>query len=424
MKVDLERALREADYREAVIDEPGAVLLKRLGVYAEPMYEPAMAYDWDGTPVGLYDKGPLRRGGIPADPTLRFDEYKHLLELGPRARALVVSRDTTPLEAVRSRVTDAAPEVRGALSRRHDVDEALLLELARRGDTSALHSPRTTLAVLEEVHAHLKHAHLLHLLAKHPLASTAMLDAISRMPHDSADLELAAHPNASQEAILRVAERGRPDASERAAQRADLSEASALRLMTHPEVKVRRTLAQHTRWSAVMRHLMSDVEQVRSALALNPRLLPEVAFEMDSAMARSWLAGRLDLSADLVERLAHDPVPEVRKGVATHQAVWRDLLARDPDATVRAAAAVRCSSELVPGLLADPSPVVREALAMWRREQLTVEQLLTLAADPDVRVRRALALYNRAMPRQVAERLAVDPDERVRQTVRALVPRD
>jgi hypothetical protein len=128
-------------------------------------------------------------------------------------------------------------------------------------------------------------------------------------------------------------------------------------------------------------------------VAYNKRLPIDLALEMNFDLARCALAARQDVPAELVDRLAGDPAAIVRKCVATYHPRWRDPLARDPDADVRAEAAHGCSRERVAELVKDPSSKVRWAVARWRCAELTREEKDALRNDPEEQVRRSARMW-------------------------------
>lgn len=160
---------------------------------------------------------------------------------------------------------------------------------------------------------------------------------------------------------------------------------------------------------------------VRAALVVGSRNAGRELFERliddPDMQVRKYLAEGDTVPADLRARLAHDPDPDVR---ATLARWWpqapeevRRILLTDPIDEVRAAA---CSTyyartphpvppaDLVPGLLDDP---VTRAGAV-RHVDLTAETAQRLADDPDNKVRRELAAHPQ-LPPALRDRLAEDP---------------
>ncbi|WP_031072805.1 hypothetical protein [Streptomyces sp. NRRL WC-3742] len=165
---------------------------------------------------------------------------------------------------------------------------------------------------------------------------------------------------------------------------------------------------------------------VRAALVIHaataPREMLEELIDDPDPRVRTYLAQGHETPPDLRARLAADPDPAIRAALARHwpgapEAVRRILLT-DPEARVRAAA---CStyyahgphptppSDLLPALLADP--VTRAGAVI--RAVLDADTLQRLAADPDSKVRAELARHP-DLPPPVREALAVDPDLNVR----------
>ncbi|MEU9148111.1 hypothetical protein [Streptomyces sp. NPDC048349] len=168
---------------------------------------------------------------------------------------------------------------------------------------------------------------------------------------------------------------------------------TAARLAAHPDPEVRAERAERE-GAAEGRHglFAADPEAaVRLALAKNP-----------------------ELSAQRAQELAGDTDPRVRAAVARRESapdetVHRALLT-DPEARVRAAACRhRPPDDLHAALLADP--VTRpHVIGFVELDPATADRL---AADPDDRVREALAAHP-GLPRTLCEVLARDPDPGVR----------
>lgn len=164
---------------------------------------------------------------------------------------------------------------------------------------------------------------------------------------------------------------------------------------------------------------------VRAALVVGaqpaPRDLVERLIEDPDRRVREYLAQRDDIPADLMGRLAADPDPRVRATVARSWTkapeVIRRALLTDPVDEVRAHACATYfarlphpvpPADLVPALLDDP---VTRAGAV-RHATLTAGLTERLATDPDARVRRQLAEHPQ-LPPPVRDRLAADADARV-----------
>lgn len=160
------------------------------------------------------------------------------------------------------------------------------------------------------------------------------------------------------------------------------------------------------------------------------RAVPDRLIADPDRNVRLRLAESDHVPVDLRSRLAHDPDPEVR---ATLAEWWpqapervRRILLTDPVDAVRAAACATYyrrlphpvpPADLVPALLDDP--VTRAGAVL--HATLTRELAARLAQDPDDDVRRRLARHPR-LPADLRDVLAEDPNARVR--VRVLVRED
>ncbi len=121
---------------------------------------------------------------------------------------------------------------------------------------------------------------------------------------------------------------------------------------------------------------------------------------------RADLAARTDMRPEILYYLADDSAPEVRRAIAANASTPRPadlLLARDPDAQVRAGLAEKIA-RLAPGLTADERDKVRH---------MTYEALETLARDQVPRVRQILSETLKDVadaPPEVIRRLARDAE--------------
>ncbi|MFH7594053.1 hypothetical protein WDV06_02965 [Streptomyces racemochromogenes] len=178
-------------------------------------------------------------------------------------------------------------------------------------------------------------------------------------------------------------------------------------------------------------------------LARNPavRADPQLCDALRPGGPARRLAAAQALPEEIAARLAADPDPEVRAERAGREGAAggrHGLFAADPEAEVRIALAQNpgLSPELAARLGADTDPAVREAVA--RREEAPAEDLhRALLADPEAKVRVAAcrhrppaglhgalladpATRHHVVPfldldPETAERLAADPDDRVRE---------
>ncbi len=121
---------------------------------------------------------------------------------------------------------------------------------------------------------------------------------------------------------------------------------------------------------------------------------------------RADLAARTDMRPEILYYLADDSAPEVRRAIAANASTPRPadlLLARDPDAQVRAGLAEKIA-RLAPGLTADEQDKVR---------RMTYEALEILARDQVGRVRQILSETLKDVadaPPEVIRRLARDAE--------------
>ncbi|MFF3019271.1 Mucin-2 [Streptomyces sp. NPDC057939] len=219
----------------------------------------------------------------------------------------------------------------------------------------------------------------------------------------------------------------------RAVQRAGLPEAAVALILAHPDPRVRMDFALSADVEPARRARLADdpVPKVRAALAYGPE----------------WHAPRTSVPAlpDAVcARLLDDPEPSVREALldSPHLTVpFRASLATHHDPAARLSAVLRGWERLAPGeraaLSADPDPGVRRAAALRecpRDARLTTELLrdprsaaealrhgLLTRADAERYVAGRTHLValaeNPSLPRDLVDRLAVDPDEDVRLAV-------
>lgn len=183
-----------------------------------------------------------------------------------------------------------------------------------------------------------------------------------------------------------------------------------------------RTIAANSSMPASVKERLPGHPQpdVRAALAANasddpPGLLVRLSEDADS-MVREFLAMNEHLDPQIRASLAADPEPRVRVVVIEH---WRDAPEEvrrawltAPEHEVRRAAvhAFPPPSDLLPELLADPATraaAVRHA-----------EPAANMATDSEVEVRLALADHP-ALPADMRDRLAEDPDIFVRNAIAA-----
>jgi hypothetical protein len=147
---------------------------------------------------------------------------------------------------------------------------------------------------------------------------------------------------------------------------------------------------------------------------LSPELQAKLARDPDPAVRDG--IGQRELSAEIVEILAHDGVPAIRAYAVQQAGDWLgEELAASPDHEARAAAARagRLSSAAMLALADDPVIAVRRALT-WS-ERVSGPVLAVLAHDADSEVRRAVAL-NSATPTESLTALTCDVDETVART--------
>ena len=187
------------------------------------------------------------------------------------------------------------------------------------------------------------------------------------------------------------------------AARPDLLPDAAGTLATHPDALVRTKLAS----SAGARHAFARLAEdedvgVRRALATN-----EGGYRRDSAGSRPGPA---------VRELAHDPDVEVRRGVAAwapREAVLH--LVADPSPLVRAAVATDPLPEpAIRALLTDVAPEVRESALSGGT--VPPDLVVALVTDPDAST-RAAAAAKLPLTEDLAAGLAADPDPWVREHV-------
>lgn len=155
----------------------------------------------------------------------------------------------------------------------------------------------------------------------------------------------------------------------------------------------------------------------------HPRLpdhLCRVLAQDDLASIRSALLTRADLSADLVYQLSQDREPSVRRKVASRPRpisnAVREILAEDPVASVREGLAGRpdLDASFVVRLASDEDPVVRCMVAS--RVDLPLELLERLCSDDVELVRRHAAARTDLSPKIVSA-LAQDESEWVRAAI-------
>ncbi|MEU5387057.1 hypothetical protein [Kitasatospora cineracea] len=217
--------------------------------------------------------------------------------------------------------------------------------------------------------------------------------------------------------------------------RQDLTEPQVARLLAH----VPASVALKQRLPAAVRRRLTDHPDVWVRISLvhnadladgttpeNRELLERLAAD-PAPEVRKELAESARTPADLRARLAHDPDPDVRAALAqwwtdAPEPVRRTLLT-DPEGSVRAAACARYfhrlphpvpPADLVPALLADP---LTRAGAVPHCT-LDADTARSLADDPDPDVRQALAAHP-DLPADTRARLAADPRALVRLAVLA-----
>jgi HEAT repeat protein len=175
----------------------------------------------------------------------------------------------------------------------------------------------------------------------------------------------------------------------------------------------------------------------------SPYQLIEWAQSADAEVRRKAVQGG-SLPQRAKELLVHDPDVEVRRDLARRYGTeLAHIMLDDEDEYVRCFAVYGAPAERLPGLMEDPSPVVREKIAHHRQgapflQQLaedpsadvraqvagsdaaSLELLQRLASDEEPRVRLYVA-HSRKTPLELVHRLSLDSDERVRETaLRAL----
>ncbi|MFB7906715.1 hypothetical protein ACFC1T_09835 [Kitasatospora sp. NPDC056076] len=318
------------------------------------------------------------------------------------------------------RLPAADEELACALAERTDLDPGQVRLLAERfedaavrlaergllpvGDVDPLARPRVALVLLDEGRGDPAWARL---FARDPdeLVRERLASAVG-LPDEVADL-LAVDESDDVVAVLGHCT-GRPDLLARLAvhpaaqvrRAAAANEATPAELLTalldDPEVMVREQAAAHptTPGSAAAR-LVGDHMMIRQALATHPGL-PAGTYRRlagdEIPWVRSNLARNPGIDAALMSRLAEDDGYDVRRSLAHNPAIPFDLLAR-------LAAAVRIGSTLLPRIAA-----------------ATPAELRALAAVPEPRV-RVLVAEHRALPTDLRDRLAADPDASVVKSV-------
>ncbi|WP_433552772.1 hypothetical protein ACQP08_04860 [Micromonospora zamorensis] len=158
--------------------------------------------------------------------------------------------------------------------------------------------------------------------------------------------------------------------------------------------------------------------EVRRSVAflgdLTPELQAKLARDPDPAVRDG--IGQRELSAEIVEILAHDEVPAIRAYAAEQAGDWLvEELAASPDQEARATVARvgRLSPAAMLALANDPVIAVRRALT-WS-EHVSGPVLTVLAHDADPEVRRAVAL-NSVTSTESLTALTRDVDETVAHT--------
>ncbi|MCW2914273.1 MAG: hypothetical protein JWN52_2341 [Actinomycetia bacterium] len=240
---------------------------------------------------------------------------------------------------------------------------------------------------------------------------------------------LARNPSAPEEVVLRLV--NSPAASEVACRCANITEGLADELLGLGDVQVACYLGYNNRLPTA----------IRWRLATHPD--PTVRATAPRRISHDRVMSGCEIPVSLLERLAGDPDPQVRKEVAAHYdtpAGTRRRLAADLDPQVRAAVSQWWTDpppEVHRALLTDAEPAVRAAaLSPWHPPppedlhpllltdpltcadvvphlKLTHERTATLAASTDEAVRAALAAHPE-LPEETRQSLAADPEITVR----------
>jgi hypothetical protein len=180
------------------------------------------------------------------------------------------------------------------------------------------------------------------------------------------------------------------------------------------DVEVRRILASVRSEPAVLARLLKDRDHsIELAIARNSAIaLPENPRSWLSCASpvRQALAGRSDLSTDLLVGLVSDPSSLVRYAIATNvrtDEASLSALASDCDHLVRVAVAgnPNTSPATMREMLNDPASAVRETLLTRRLSQLDASSFDRLATN---QYHRFLLARSSRAPRQLLNRLVSD----------------
>lgn len=205
-------------------------------------------------------------------------------------------------------------------------------------------------------------------LASNRSASAAVLRALSRVGGPAVRRALAENPSTPKEVLVTLARDERRGTRLAVALNPSAPEEALIALVSDPYNQVRWAVAVHGN--------------------CGPSVQRAVAASGDS-MARQNLVGQ-ELADDVAATLAADPDPQVRGRLAA--------FTRDP--------------ELLAGLIADPSDIVRAGAT--ENQLLSREQMLALATDRSRRVRGQLAGFRVVLPQDVRALLARDKSVDVR----------
>ncbi|MGW2278602.1 hypothetical protein [Streptomyces sp. NPDC001770] len=161
------------------------------------------------------------------------------------------------------------------------------------------------------------------------------------------------------------------------------------------------------------------LDAVVNGLASNPAL-PPGAFHRFLAHRRGHtaIAGRPDLTDDLADAIVAVDDVRLTSALARNRALphaYRTTLAGHPDPWIRLACAVAAADaprELFERLLVNPDPGVRELVA--RNDHVPGDLRARQASDPAPQVRASLAQWWPQAPEPVRRLLLTDPDDSVR----------
>ncbi|HEY1176535.1 MAG TPA: hypothetical protein VGF17_10280, partial [Phytomonospora sp.] len=240
---------------------------------------------------------------------------------------------------------------------------------------------------------------------------------------------VAANPAAPAEVLLRLLHSGDLRwAGWLFSMRGELPEAVYDAVVAHPHTATRAAFATGERIPVAQRaRLVMDLSpHVRTMLATGGRLPAEVFARLardPNPIVRTAVAAEAAIGDDLLELLCADPDARVRR-IATE--TWPDpsaavveRLRRDEDAGVRRAAlwhAGMREGAAAAEFLADPETLSRPRERLIEEAPLPFALYERLARDQAPLVRKAVAA-NPGLSAHLVDRLAADPDKRVRLAV-------